>query len=90
VNCHREPCPVSRKSLAGCPDQCECRWLAIRCRVGQESYVHASKRKIKGQPHFRFPEPTLTQPNETTRVRMALNGYPFDKMVREHRRRRNF
>jgi len=39
VNCHREPCPVSRKSLAGCPDQRECRWLSIRCRVGQESYV---------------------------------------------------
>jgi len=39
VNCHREAFPVLRKSLVGCPDQRECRWLVIRCRGGQESYV---------------------------------------------------
>jgi hypothetical protein len=38
VNCHREPCSGLRKSLAGCPDQPECRWLSIRCGVKQESY----------------------------------------------------
>ena len=38
MNCHREPCSGLRKSLAGCPDQLECRWLSIRCGVKQESY----------------------------------------------------
>jgi hypothetical protein len=84
VNCHREPCPVLRKSLAGCPDQRECRWLAIRCRVVQESYVHASKREIKGTTSLRFPALTLTQQYWRMRQRgfeWALNGYPLGKMV---------
>jgi hypothetical protein len=78
VNCHREPCPVSRKSLAGCPDQRECRWLAIRCRVVQESYVHSSKRKIKGTTSLRFPARHCHTAIPRMRQRgfeWALNGY---------------
>jgi hypothetical protein len=80
VNCHREPCPVSRKSLPGCPDQRECRWLAIRCMASQESYVPASKRKIKGTTSLRFPAPILSRHSRRMRQRgfeWALNGHPL-------------
>jgi len=93
VNCHREPCPGLGKSLAGCPDQRECRWLAVRCRVGQESYAHPSKRKIKGTTSLRFPAPTLTQQYWRMRQRgfeWALNGYPSAKWFLTNRHRRNF
>ena len=79
MNCHREPCPVSRKSLVGCPDQRECRWLAIRCKVGQESYVRQQEENkrdnlasISGAHSH-----TAILANEATRVRMGLERIPL-------------
>jgi len=74
VNRHREPCPVSRKSLAGCPDQRECRWLAIRCRVGQESYVRR-KMKIRGTTSFENETGYIDALEDTWTSSIALSGF---------------
>jgi hypothetical protein len=76
VNCHREPCPVRGSlsqvapisvNVAGWPYDVE----------SVKKVTYASKRKIRATTSFRFPAPTLTQPNETTRARMGLRRIPL-------------
>lgn len=90
MNCHRESYPGLGKSLAGRPDQRECRWLAIRCRVGQESYVRQQEENKRDDLASISAAPTPTQPTLRTRQRefqWAVNGYPFDKWFVTNRRR---
>ena len=73
MDCHREPSPGLGKSLAGCPDQFECRWLAIRCEVEQKSYMHGGgKLKLTTSHAFRGSE--LNLHNAGKKANSAFDG----------------
>ena len=89
MNCHREPCPVSRKSLAGCPDQRECRWLAIRCAVEQESYMRGRGNETHDLAWFRAPSKNDAA-NKQPEFRWTSNVCAFDEWFVTKRCARNF